>query len=178
MALFTSCGSRESIAPLSIIRIVPEGPPFPPSSSPALESAEPAESPEKPHPLTTSAVALRPPPRKYRRLTFSSLLSIFDSLLRDHIVPVQRHEKRLGSSFLLEPGSYGQYCGQQVLGVFVFGVAEDFFGDVELHHLARLHHHDFVGEPFGDGKVVGNQQHREPELFLQAGEQVQDLHLN
>ena len=48
----------------------------------------------------------------------------------------------------------------------------------ELDGLAEVHHHHPVGDVAHDVEVVGDEDVREPELFLQVLEQVEDLRLN
>ena len=55
---------------------------------------------------------------------------------------------------------------------------EDILGAAGLDDLPGIHHRDAVAEAGDDAEIVGDQQHRKAERFLEAGEQLQHLRLD
>jgi hypothetical protein len=47
-----------------------------------------------------------------------------------------------------------------------------------LDDLAAIHHRDAIGAAGHDAQIVGDQDHRHPELPLEVGQQLQDLRLD
>ncbi len=68
--------------------------------------------------------------------------------------------------------------GEQMAGVVMLRVGEDFLGRPGLDDLALGHHADAVGDLADDAEVVGDEEHRHALLGLQLGEQFEDLRLH
>ncbi len=82
------------------------------------------------------------------------------------------HESRLALRSL---STYGQLCLKQPTGVGMVRLAQHRAGRSCLKYLAQVHH-GYVSRKMGDnGKLVRDEDNAEPEVFLQLGEQVQDL---
>ncbi len=73
----------------------------------------------------------------------------------------------------VEPGE----GAEQAPRVGVLGVVEDVVERALLDDPARIHHADAVGDLGDDAEVVGDDDHRHPELSLQLLEQTEDLRL-
>ena len=67
---------------------------------------------------------------------------------------------------------------QQGRSVRVLGIAEQFLGLGQLDHLADVHDRHAVGDVADDAEVVRDEEVREAELFLEVGEEVDDLGLD
>jgi hypothetical protein len=70
------------------------------------------------------------------------------------------------------------FGGEQVLGVGMLRMGEDFRCRSGFHDLAIGHHADPVGELAHDAQVVGDEQHGHPVLGLQLAQQFEDLRLH
>ncbi len=55
---------------------------------------------------------------------------------------------------------------------------KDGVGRAFLHHAAEIHHDDPVADVPDHVEIVGDEQHGEPEVALQPGEQIDDLRLD
>ena len=61
-----------------------------------------------------------------------------------------------------------RHAAQQALRVGMLGVGEQLGGRRALDHFAGVHHRDAMGDARDDAEIVGDQQHAEPEVALQA----------
>ena len=64
------------------------------------------------------------------------------------------------------------------MGVRVRGALADVRGAAQLHELPGVHDHDAVRELEQQREVVGDEEHREPELLPQLGDLREDLALD
>lgn len=67
--------------------------------------------------------------------------------------------------------------GQQRFGIGVSRALEKFFGWAELHHFAKIHHHNIGGNVLDHRKVVRNEQVSQRPFLLEILHQVEDLGL-
>ena len=84
----------------------------------------------------------------------------------DGVVPLAVQGIQLG-------GRLGQH-----LGIGVGGVLEDGLGGAHLHVAAQVHHHHPVGDVAHHPQIVGDEQHRQLQLPLELGKQIDDLGLD
>ena len=75
-------------------------------------------------------------------------------------------------------GSATGHRRQQRGGVGVARVREELVGGRELDDLAEVHHRDPVAHVAHDRQVVGDEDHRQPEVALQVAQEVEDLRLD
>ena len=47
-----------------------------------------------------------------------------------------------------------------------------------LDDFSLIHHGDAVGDVVDDAKVMGDENHRQPEVFLERGDEIEDLRLD
>jgi len=76
------------------------------------------------------------------------------------------------------PGIGRRRRGQQEPGVRMGGVCEDGLRVSDLADLPQEHHADPVGDVLHDAEVVGDEQVCQAQLFLEVGQQVEDLRLD
>ena len=69
-------------------------------------------------------------------------------------------------------------CVDQAARIGVLGSAHDRLGGALLHDLAAIEHVDAVDDLADDREVVRDEEVGEPELLLQALEEVEDLRLH
>lgn len=71
-----------------------------------------------------------------------------------------------------------RYGGQQFAGVLLLRIEEDFVGVAVFDNPARLHHRNAIGEVADDGQVMGDEEHGQAEVGLQATQEIEDLGLD
>ena len=78
----------------------------------------------------------------------------------------------------LKLGVRDRHGGEQRLGVGVaWGVIQS-MGVGDLHHAAKIHHRDAVGDVFHHREIMGDEEIGEVESLLQVFQEVDDLRLD